>query len=57
MKKKRMDLPKAELASGDHWLVGFVPRFIDPVRGAHANRQEHGADHELIKAPGFCVTG
>ena len=33
----RRDLRQTKLTGSNHWLVRFVPRFDNPVGGAHTN--------------------
>ena len=56
-KEERRDLSKAELMGSDHRLVRLVPRLVDPIGGAHTNRQKHGTDHKRVKTPGVVVIG
>ena len=56
-KEERRDLSKAELTGSDHRLVRLVPRLVDPIGGAHTNRQKHRTNHKRVKIPGVIVIG
>jgi hypothetical protein len=50
-------LRKTKLPGCYDRLVKFITRLADPIRGAHANWEKTGSDHDGIKAPGVCIKG
>jgi hypothetical protein len=50
-------LPKTKLPGRYDRLVKFVSRFNNPVRGAHADREEARTNHDGIQVPGIIVMG
>ena len=53
----RRYLPKAKLSGCYNRLIGFIARFDDSVRCAHANWKEAGTDHDRIQLPSAIVIG
>jgi hypothetical protein len=50
-------LRKAKLPGCYDRLVKLITGFKDPVRGAHADWEKAGPDHDGIKMPGVSIIG
>jgi hypothetical protein len=48
-------LRKTKLPGCYDRLVKFITRLADPIRGAHANWEKTGSNHNGVKAPSVSI--